>query len=287
MPWWKALLLNAYYHGTLPYRVWRNARDAAQFRAPVMILFYHRVADMALNDWTCPTDVFVDQMRWLREHFDLVTLAEAQHRISSGCNARPCVHVTFDDGYEDNCRVALPLLIEQQIPCTYFVASQFVIDQQPFPHDVKAGEPLAPNTPRQLREMVAAGIEVAAHTRNHADLGQMTDLQMLEDEIVGSRNDLEAIIGQQVRYFAFPFGMPRNMSQPAFQTAYEAGFEAVCSAYGAYNWPSGDSYHLQRIHGDPDLLRLKNWTTVDPNKRRTRKNQPLFVRQPFHEEVSV
>jgi len=183
--------------------------------------------------------------------------------------------------------MALPLLIEQQIPCTYFVASQFVIDQTPFPHDVARGEPLAPNTPKQLRELAQAGIEIGAHTRHHLSLGSITDARVLEDEIAGSRNDLEAILGQQVRYFAFPFGMPANMSQQAFQVAYDAGFEAVCSAYGAYNWPGDDSYHLRRIHGDPDLLRLKNWTTVDPNKCRRRAKDPIFVRQPFQEEVTA
>ena len=51
-----------------------------------------------------------------------------------------------------------------------------------------------------------------------------------------------------------------------FQLAREAGFAGVCSAYGGYNVPGDDPFHLQRIHADPDIIRLKNWLTVDPRK---------------------
>jgi hypothetical protein len=50
--------------------------------------------------------------------------------------------------------------------------------------------------------------------------------------------------------------------------AYEAGYEAVCSAYGGYNWPGDDAFHLQRICVDGPLIRMKNWVTVDPWKER-------------------
>jgi peptidoglycan/xylan/chitin deacetylase (PgdA/CDA1 family) len=279
-PFWKQCLLAAYYGSTLPCRWWRNHRAAVAGRAPVIILFYHRVADTVFNDWTCPTDTFVAQMDWLQQRFEMVSLAEAQRRIASGQNERPCVHISFDDGYADNCNVALPLLVEQEIPCTYFVATRFVLEQRPFPHDVAAGEPLAPNTPGQLREFAAAGIEIGAHTRTHADLGKISDTSALEDEIVGSRRDLEDLLGRQVDYFAFPFGTPKKMSLQAFQLVRDAGFRGACSAYGDYNWPGDESFHLRRFHGEPEMVRLKNCVTVDPRKIR----QPRFD-FPTHEPV--
>jgi hypothetical protein len=48
--------------------------------------------------------------------------------------------------------------------------------------------------------------------------------------------------------------------------AKQAGYEGVCSAYGGYNFPGDDAFHLQRIHGDDDMLRMKNWLSVDPRK---------------------
>ncbi len=116
-----------------------------------MVLFYHRIAATQVNPWTTSPRVFERQMAWLRRNFDLVSLEEAQRRIASGENRRPAVSITFDDGYADNCAMALPLLLDLKIPVTYFVASQNVLDGQPFPHDVECGAPLAPNTPDEIR----------------------------------------------------------------------------------------------------------------------------------------
>ena len=41
----------------------------------------------------------------------------------------------------------------------------------------------------------------------------------------------------------------------------------VCSAYGDYNFPGDDPFHIRRIHVD-DMLRLKNWGTIDPRRLR-------------------
>src|SRR6476620_271517 len=107
---WKEVLLNSYYYTTL-----RSRRSAATLRAanhsePVQILFYHRVADDCPNDWTMSTRSFARQIRWLRSRFDIVSLSEAQTRISCGRNQRPTACITFDDGYADNRRFAIPLL---------------------------------------------------------------------------------------------------------------------------------------------------------------------------------
>jgi peptidoglycan/xylan/chitin deacetylase (PgdA/CDA1 family) len=114
--------------------------------------------------------------------------------------------------------------------------------------------------------MAAAGIEIGSHSSTHADLGATTDQRVLEEEIAGSRQTLQDLLGQPVRYFAFPFGDRRNLSVRAFELAFAAGYEAVCSAYGGYNLAGDDPFHLQRICADRCLLRLKNRATIDPRR---------------------
>lgn len=262
----KEPLLGMYYLATLPARRQAAARRAAAGEAPVTVLFYHRVADEYSNDWTVSTERFKAQIDWIRQRYEIVSLVEAQQRIGSDLSRDPAVCITFDDGYEDNCREATPWLIDQQVPFTYFVATHHIRDGKPFDHDVQAGKPLAPNTVEQLRSMAEAGVEIGAHTRTHADLGQIESEDALHDEIVGSKRDLESMIGKAVRYFAFPFGMPENLSAAAFRTAFRAGYWGVCSAYGGYNLPGDDAFHLQRVHGDPSWARFCNWLTIDPRK---------------------
>src|SRR3954447_27034070 len=143
---WKEVLLNSYYYTTLLSR-----RSAASLRAvnhcePVQILFYHRVADDHSNDWTMSTRSFARQVRWLRSRFDIVSLSEAQARIASGRNQRPTACITFDDGYGDNRRSAIPLLLRHRIPFTYFISTNHVLGGESFPHDVAAARPLSVNT---------------------------------------------------------------------------------------------------------------------------------------------
>ncbi|MAT71433.1 MAG: xylanase [Planctomycetaceae bacterium] len=262
----KDSLLGAYYLASLPLRRRAEARRAANGAAPVLALFYHRVADEHPNDWTIPVEMFKQQIDWVRERYEIVSLADAQQRLARGTNHQPAVCVTFDDGYSENCDHALPWLIDEGVPVTYFVSTNHMLRGEPFPHDVEAGVPLPTNTAQQICELAESGIEIGAHTRSHADLGAVEDEQQLYEEIVGSKRDLEQLIGKPIRYFAFPFGLPENLSEAGFRMAFGAGYWGVCSAYGGYNLPGEDPFHIQRIHGDPNWSQFRNWMTVDPRK---------------------
>jgi ABC-type phosphate transport system permease subunit len=94
------------------------------------------------------------------------------------------------------------------------------------------------------------------------------DEAVLYDEIVGSKHDLESITDRPIRYFAFPYGMQANLSQAGFRLAFQAGYWGVCSAYGGYNSPGDDAFHIHRLHADPKWSRFCNWMTADPQLRR-------------------
>ncbi len=261
---WNSKLIDAYRVATWPYRKMHFAHMRRTGTVPILTVFYHRVADEGLNPWTISQADFQRQIEWFAENFEIVDLEECQRRIRSGFNARPTLSITFDDGYAENCDFALPLLIERRIPVTYFVTNDHTIGQQPFSHDVTLGQPLPTNTLESLRALDMAGVEIAAHTRTHADLGKIEDEATLVDEVLTASKELEAAIGRKVRYFAFPFGQYPNLNPKVFSMLRAAGFLGVCSAYGGWNRVGSDEFHLQRIHGDPNFSRMINWMTYDP-----------------------
>jgi len=267
----KTPALGLYYLATLPKRQQAATQREKKRQVPVMVMFYNRVADQHPNDWTITNATFRSQISWLKQRFDIVSLAEGQRRIAADENNRPTVCITFDDGYADNCIDAVPWLLENKIPFTYFVTSDHVQSGKPFAHDEALSCPLAPNSVEQLQKMAAAGVEIGAHTRSYANLANLTTEEALYDEIVGSKRDIEAFLDQPVRYFSFPFGLPENMSTAAFRVAFQAGFWGVCSAFGGYNMPGDDSFHVQRIQGHPDWVRFRDWLTVDPRKLQRKK----------------
>lgn len=249
-----------------PLRRSRLRRLAEQSAAPVSVLFYHRVADSDPNDWTLACDQFRRHLDYCQRTLNIVDLAEVQRRVRENDSPTAAVAITFDDGYQDNCDFALPLLIERQIPCTYFVTTSNILNQTPFPHDQRAGRPLAVNTVGQIRAASDAGIEIGCHTRSHVDFSCVDDPQVIREEIIEAKDELEQIIGKQVRYFAFPYGLPQQLTQLAIEAVHEAGFEGFCSAYGAYNLIGRDSFHVRRCHGDPQFSRFVNWLSFDQGK---------------------
>ena len=250
-----------------PFRQRRLRQLCLQGAAPIFVLFYHRVADRNLNAWSISTKKFLQHLDMLQNGFELIDLAEVQRRVRYGDSNRPGVHVTFDDGYSENCDVAIPELIRRKIPCTYFVTLHNIVSGESFEHDRRRGLPIQPNTLEQIRWMASQGIEIGAHTRNHRDLGQ-APLSDINDEIINSTVELAQLIARPIRYFAFPYGMPANMPAPAIADVIASGMKGFCSAFGGYNLPGRDWFHIRRIHGDPELPRLKNWLSFDTRKLR-------------------
>lgn len=259
------LSLRAYTITTAPMRWWLRTRLQHRCQSPVTGLFLHRVADDFPNPWSIPTAGFHELLNWLQSHVDLVSIDEAQRLIENGNPGRMAVHLSFDDAYADNCVNAIPELLIRGIPFTYYVTTQNVQTGKPFPHDLKRGEPLAPNSIEEIVAMHDAGVEIGAHTRTHPDIGQLKHHSDVDLEIRGAREELASWIGKQPRHFAFPFGQVSNMPHRAIQYVYDQRFKSYCSAHGGYNWPLlGSSFHLRRFHGDPILARVKNWLSYDP-----------------------
>jgi peptidoglycan/xylan/chitin deacetylase (PgdA/CDA1 family) len=174
------------------------------------------------------------------------------------------VHLSFDDGYADNCLHAIPALLTRKIPFTYYVTTHNVRNGKPFPHDLKNGQPLAPNSIEEIRAMADAGVEIGVHTRTHPNVAQLRKVGELEAEIRGARADLADWIGHEPRHFAFPFGLEEHLSPRAIQYVHDEGFSSYTTAHGGYNFPFDGQFHLKRFHGDPNFYRVKNWLSFDP-----------------------
>lgn len=94
----------------------------------LMILIYHRVLER--HDYMRPSEPderqFDWQMRLLSRYLHPLSLSEATRRLADGTLPERAVCVTFDDGYADNLKVALPVLQRWGIPATVYVATGFL-----------------------------------------------------------------------------------------------------------------------------------------------------------------
>jgi peptidoglycan/xylan/chitin deacetylase (PgdA/CDA1 family) len=225
------------------------ARDSLLARFGVgrlTVLAYHQVKDPA-NDYSSvsPT-AFCEQMQYLKDHYDVLHLRDAVRVAGRRGWAGRVVAITFDDGYRDNATIAAPILRSLGLPACFFVATDMIGNQRPFPHDVLQGKRGQEHmTWQQVRGLVRDGFEVGSHTCSHVDLGVIPTLQA-ERELRASRRRLEQELDIPIRLFAFPYGHRRNMRASTIAAACRE-YEMCCSAYGGHNRSPVNPANIRRV----------------------------------------
>jgi peptidoglycan/xylan/chitin deacetylase (PgdA/CDA1 family) len=69
---------------------------------------------------------FVDQLRYVRRHYDVLPVDEAVAALRAGTLTRPTACITFDDGYRSNLTIGLPVLRELRIPATIYLPTGLI-----------------------------------------------------------------------------------------------------------------------------------------------------------------
>jgi peptidoglycan/xylan/chitin deacetylase (PgdA/CDA1 family) len=251
---WKLLVRTALLYPSVALRNWSYRRRSA---FPIVILYHHLITDRP-HHLGMPTSAFARQAQFLQKYYRLASLGEAMRMLKEGHVPTPTVVLTFDDGYAENYVNLRAVAKEYRLPVFFFLSTGHITDQIPFGHDVRCKqEGFAPLTWVQVRHLCQRGFSFGGHTRRHFDCGS-TDVHLLEDEIVGCKQDLERHLGSEVDCFSFPWGMPANMSVPAQELAHRA-FPYVFGAAGGMNFPGSDpqSSLLNRCSHPLDLWDLE------------------------------
>ena len=278
---------------------------------PVVVLIYHRVNVLPSDPHLLAVspENFRAQMRFLKRNFQVVRFEEDWADLKG-----PAVAVTFDDGYADNAREALPILEEVGVPATFFVSTGTLGTREEFWWDelerVILGEaalparfrledrvhgrswptatreerlalhgelhPLVetlgaarreewleqlrawagldrtgreanrPLTPEELKTLAASRwATIGAHTVTHTPLALLSEEEQRQ-EIVGSRQQLERLLGREITVFSYPFGRKNHYDRTSVRLCRETGFRRAASNFPgqAHRWT--DSFQIPR-----------------------------------------
>ncbi|BCA54463.1 hypothetical protein W02_16030 [Nitrospira sp. KM1] len=108
-------------------------------------------------------------------------------------------------------------------------------------------------TAREIKDLASGYVvRVGAHTVSHAALATLS-LQEQRKEIFDSRDDLEKILGEAPKSFAYPFGCKTDYSSDTVSLVRSAGFELACSNYPGIVTAGVDKYQLPRMI-------VRNWS---------------------------
>jgi peptidoglycan/xylan/chitin deacetylase (PgdA/CDA1 family) len=253
------------------------------------ILMYHSLDASASVVSVSPRD-FAGQMRCVAElGLRGISLREAiAYRDAHHTWPARCVVLTFDDGYANTHEHGLPVLVREGFTATIFVVSGHVEghnDWGPTP-DRLGTRPML--SWKQAAELVAAGIEIGAHTQTHQDLTQLSALRA-QEEIIASRLDLERRLGIRVDSFAYPFGNVSAASLAIVRREFRAACGTVLKRVRddhVHTLPRIDAYYLQSRDRLEQLLtgRLDRYLAVRRWGRRVRR---MLIREARPQHASA
>jgi peptidoglycan/xylan/chitin deacetylase (PgdA/CDA1 family)/GT2 family glycosyltransferase len=216
------------------YALWQGVKSGMsreawrQIAHGVPVLMYHAFTDAGERDRFILSKRAFGWQMWL--------LAALRYRVigfedlaRSLRERRPlprrAVVITIDDGYEDNLRIAYPILRRHRMTATLFLVSGRLGARSDWDEDGAATAGRRLLSVEQVREVLAGGLEVGAHTRSHPALPELPG-DLAEAEIAGSREDLESMLDAPVSTFAYPYG---EIDEAAVAAAERASYLGACT----------------------------------------------------------
>jgi peptidoglycan/xylan/chitin deacetylase (PgdA/CDA1 family) len=186
----------------IPRRPWNPAGVTPGGYQIVPILTYHNLGEQAKGRLVLAAASFREQMRYLKTNgYRVVSLAEFVEftRLNRQLPQRAVV-LTFDDGYRAFKDHAYPVLKELGFTATLFIYTDWV------------GAGRGSLSWADLRELSAAGMDIQAHSKTHADLRRAqgeTEAQYarrMQAELEQPQELFNRNLGRRSQILAYPYG---------------------------------------------------------------------------------
>ena len=157
----------------------------------IPVLNYHQINNEDYNALTLSNVEFEAQINYLyQKGYNGISPDQLADYLQYGKQlpANP-VLITFDDGYEDNYRVAYPILQKYHFTATIFLITDFVNHYENY------------LTWNQIKEMNAAGLSFEDHTLSHISLPNASN-EEINNQLLKSKQALEWRLGKMIENLA-------------------------------------------------------------------------------------
>ena len=200
----------------------------------IPVLLYHSVNDRAAageRRWTVSTGAFASHIDAIassgRIAMTITEIADAL-RGERALPPRPLA-VTFDDGFSDTYEALVALLARNLVSTIYITTGEVGTRGR--------------LTAKQVAEIAQqTAVEVGAHAVRHRRLDELDD-RTLDEEVRGSKMQLEALVEWSVRSFAYPHGAYDRLVRRA---VVDAGYRSAAAVKNALSHDRDDPFAVAR-----------------------------------------
>jgi peptidoglycan/xylan/chitin deacetylase (PgdA/CDA1 family) len=243
---------------TLPdyYLGWKDLEGCQPLGVP--ILMYHKVATPRVGWRGRGALLYVGAGLFRRQLQELRAAQVTCQTMSWAANTPDTttanIVLTFDDGFENVFREALPALVGHGCRATvYLVADLLGKDNLWELPEGHARERLM--DPVQVREWLTAGNSIGAHTLTHPRLTRLAPA-VAREEISASKKKLEDLFGLEVSDFCYPYG---DHNAAVCELVAEAGFRTATITKRGLNTAETPRLAMRRFMVRYPKWDLKNW----------------------------
>ena len=207
-----------------------------------LTLSYHIIDRAIQDDIAISEEAFVAQLDHLRkEGYCTLSLEQALDDIDGRQKAPPrSLLLTFDDGYADNMRSALPLLQKYGMRATLFIISAYVGESNRW--NPRACYDTRPMTWDELRAWLAGGCDIGGHSHRHLCMTRL-NVEELQEAMQVNKRLLEERLQIIPRAFAYPYGRFNQAVQDVVRQHYEMAFAVEGGSWDA----SAARYAINRM----------------------------------------
>ncbi|MFE2105815.1 polysaccharide deacetylase family protein [Kitasatospora sp. NPDC059463] len=188
------------------------------------ILMYHSVAVEKEDPYqlTVSPERFAEQIAWLHRRGRRGVSVRELMRARAAGRAENLVGLTFDDGYADFARHAVPILQAYGFTATAYVVADLLGRANDWDSE---GPRKTLLTVQEVTDLAAAGWEIGSHGLGHQALTGLP-ADVLAAQTRESRRVLEEVVGGPVTGFCYPYGA---VDAAAAQAVRDAGYDYACA----------------------------------------------------------
>lgn len=232
----------------------------------VQTLIFHRVSNKTNDPWklSITPEVFEENIKLIKDRYEIVRFEEDWEN-----NIGNLISITFDDGYVDNYKNALPILEKYNVPATIFVASGNIGSDKEFWWDELSrmieGEELV-NTRKtvlnlnyderkdffdslrirfpykydkyqmdrsmneeELKQLAKSELITIGAHTINHSMLSALPLDEMQNEISGNKEYLEEILGRRITVFSYPFGGKESYNINVLNAVKNCGFKKAAT----------------------------------------------------------